>query len=115
MEKIRVRLVEHGELAEQLQLVPLLERLLVDKSRIKPVPRQQLLMTALFDHLPVAENDDEVGVLDRGQAMCDYDARASRAGLVQRLLHHLQVHHRDETMEQYSHSGMDTCGEGLGS
>lgn len=61
-----------------------------DQHVVDSLLREQLLMRPLFDHHSSLEDSDAVCVLDGGQAVGHDDARPALAGMVQRLLHHLE-------------------------
>lgn len=61
-----------------------------DQHVVDSLLGQQLLMRTLFDHHASLEDGDAVGVLDGGQAVGHNNTRPALAGLVQRVLHHLE-------------------------
>ena len=60
-----------------------------DQMVVNTLLAEQLLVCALLHDNAILEHGNAVGVLDGGEAVGHHDARATLAGLVQRLLHYL--------------------------
>src|SRR5208283_3856050 len=77
---------------------------------------QKLVVPALFDHAPLLEHDDEIGLLYGGEAMGDHERRAARGQLLQCILNQrfrLAVHTGRRLVQQENLAGVGQCaGEG---
>lgn len=60
-----------------------------DQLVVGSIQAHELVVRSLFYHDAPGHDGDDVGVLDRGQAVGDDDARASLPGFVQGVLHRL--------------------------
>lgn len=73
-----------------LLLVPV-PKLCSDQHVVNSLLGQQLLMCPLFHHHSSLKDHDTVCVLDGGQTVGHNDTCPALTGLVQRILHHLQM------------------------
>src|SRR5262245_22224590 len=53
-----------------------LVELALDEGGVEPTPRQQLPVDALLDDRPFVEDQDQVGIADRAEPVCDHDPRS---------------------------------------
>lgn len=58
-------------------------------------------MATLLDNVTLPHNTDEVGVLNGGEAVSDNNTCAPFLRPVQRLLHYLQVYHKDKVPQTF--------------
>lgn len=66
----------------------------------------QFIMSAPFNDKSLRHHSDDVGVLDRGQAVGNDDAGAPFSGLVQCCLHSLRQQTKRQSENMQNHTGL---------
>jgi hypothetical protein len=75
---------------------PSIQFLILDKTGISPLLGQEFLMLSFLENESVFHHEDDVSILDGGQAMCDHNTCTTLPRIIQSSLDQLGTNEKEK-------------------